>query len=142
MKTYKEFITEARKRIKFNIFHHGSDRDSIQGIRSSGPRPSDKGSEGPGHYVTPDRKKAEKYSQFTSKQRGKDPGVVSYSVSPDKIMRVDSIPKGLTNQIKTTDKHPVVYNTRTGHAVMNPEYAQRTMIKPKPGVIRRKRDSK
>lgn len=138
MRTYREFITEARKRIKFNIFHHGSDRDSIQSIRSSGPRPSQQGSEGPGHYVTPDRKKAEKYSQFTSKQRKKEPGVVSYRVSPNKIMRVDTIPKGLTNQTKTTDKHPVVLNTRTGHAVMNPEYAKKAMIKPKPGVIRRR----
>jgi hypothetical protein len=142
MKTYNQFLSEALKRsgkiLKFNVYHHGSDKDSISGIRKTGPRPSAQGSEGPGHYVTPDRKKAEKYSQFTSKQRGKEPGVVSYRVTPKKVQKVDAIPKGLTAQPKTSKQHPVVHNTRTGHAVMDAEFAKRAMIKKKDGVIKRR----
>ena len=65
MKTYKQFLEEAKKRISFVRLHHGSDEDSVKSIKKSGPRPSSKGSEGPGHYVTPDKKKAEKYAEFT-----------------------------------------------------------------------------
>lgn len=57
MKTYSEFIAEANKRrIRFISLHHGSDVDSIESIKKSGPRASTKGSQGPGHYVTTDEK--------------------------------------------------------------------------------------
>jgi hypothetical protein len=143
MKTYQEFITEALQRSKqikkFNIFHHGSTDSAIRGIRASGPKPSKEGSEGPGHYVTPSKEKAEKYSIFTAKQRGDRPKTISYRVSPQRIQRVDTIPKGLTSDVRTTPEKPVVHNVRTGHAVMDPEFAKRAMIKPQPGVIRRKK---
>lgn len=143
MKTYKEFISEALKRtgkkIGFVRLHHGSDQDSVKSIKKTGPRPSPKGSEGPGHYVTPDRKKADKYAEFTSKQRKKKPAVVSYRVPKKRITKTDSIPKGLTSQKKTTSKKPVVQNTRTGHVAMDADYADKKMIRnPKP-IIRRKR---
>lgn len=143
MKTYSQFIDEAFKRtgktISFKILHHGSDEDSVKSIKASGPRPSPKGSEGPGHYVTPDRKKAEKYAEFTSKQRKKKPAVVSYRVSPKSITKTDSIPKGLTSQQKTTKQKPVVQNTRTGHVAMDADYANSRMIRKQKPVIRRSR---
>lgn len=143
MKTYKEFISEALKRsgkrIEFVRLHHGSDEDSVKSIKKTGPKPSPKGSEGPGHYVTPQKDKAEKYAEFTSKQRKKKPAVVSYRVSKKRIATTDNIPKGLTAQRKTTSEKPVMRNTRTGHVAMDPEYANKTMIRNPQPTIRRKK---
>lgn len=143
MKTYNEFISEALKRtgkkIGFVRLHHGSDEDSVKSIKKSGPRPSPKGSEGPGHYVTPDKKKAQKYAEFTSKERKKKPAVVSYRVQKKKITTTDAIPKGLTSQKKTTSKKPVVQNTRTGHVAMDADYANKKMIRKQETIIRRKK---
>jgi len=143
MKSYKEFVSEAFKRtgkkITFVRLHHGSDEDSVKSIKKSGPRPSPKGSEGPGHYVTPDRKKAEKYAEFTSKSRKKKPAVVSYRVQKKRITKTDTIPKGLTSQKKTTSEKPVVQNTRTGHVAMDANYANKKMIRKAVPIIRRKR---
>lgn len=142
-KTYSQFLDEALKRsgetISFKVLRHGSDKDSVESIKKTGPRPSPKGSEGPGHYVTPDKKKAEKYAEFTSKQRNKSPGIVSYRVSTKKIAKTDTIPKGLTDKKKTTAEKPVVQNTRTGHVVMDADYANKRMIRNPAPVIRRKR---
>ena len=143
MITYQEFIAEAYKRtgktISFLELHHGSDEDSVKSIKKSGPRPSPKGSEGPGHYVTPDKKKAKKYAEFTSKSRKKKPAVVSYRVQKKKITKTDSIPKGLTSQKKTTSEKPVVQNTRTGHVAMDADYANKKMIRKTYPIIRRKK---
>jgi len=143
MITYREFIAEAFKRTgkitSFVELHHGSDEDSVKSIKKSGPRPSPKGSEGPGHYVTPDKKKAEKYAEFTSKSRKKKPAVVSYRVQKKKITKTDSIPKGLTSQKKTTSEKPVVQNTRTGHVAMDADYANKKMIRKTDPIIRRKK---
>ncbi len=139
MKSYKEFITEADKRIQLIRLHHGSDEDSVASIKKSGPRPSPKGSEGPGHYVTPDKKKANKYAEFTSNQRKKKPAVVSYRVPKKSISKTDTIPKGLTSQKKTTAEKPVVRNTRTGHVAMDSDYANKRMIRKTEPIIRRKK---
>jgi hypothetical protein len=143
MKSYNEFISEAFKRtgkkISFVRLHHGSDEDSVKSIKKGGPRPSPKGSEGPGHYVTPDKKKAEKYAEFTSKQRKKKSAVVSYRVPKKRIATTDSIPKGLTSQKKTSKEKPVVRNTRTGHVAMDADYANKKMIRKHEPIIRRKR---
>jgi hypothetical protein len=141
MKTYSKFLEEAFKRtgktIGFKVLHHGSDKDSVESIKKSGPRPSSQGSEGPGHYVTADKKKAEKYAEFTSKQRNKTPAVVSYRVSTKKITKTDSIPRGLTSQQKTTRKKPVVQNTRTGHVAMDADYAKSRMIRKPIPIIKK-----
>jgi hypothetical protein len=121
------------------VFYHGSDKDSVESIKKHGPKPSKEGSEGPGHYVTRDRKKAEKYAEFTSKQRGKTPAVVQYRVPDTKVQKVSDIPKGLTKQVKTTTTHPVIQNVRTGHAVIDPDVAKRTMITNPPPIIKKKR---
>jgi hypothetical protein len=142
MKTYSEFILEAfkrtGKRIGFVRLHHGSDEESVKSIKKTGPRPSPKGSEGPGHYVTPDESKAKKYAEFTSKQRGKKPAVVSYRVSKKKITDTTEIPKGLTTTRKTTSEKPVVRNRRTGHVAMDAEYANKRMIRNPQPIIRKK----
>lgn len=139
MKTYSQFIEEAQKRIAFVILHHGSDEDSVESIKRTGPRPSTKGSEGPGHYVTPDKKKAEKYAEFTSKQRNKKPAVVSYRVPKNRVTTTDTIPRGVTSQQKTSEDKPVVRNVRTGHVVMDPDYANKKMIRKTKPIIRRKK---
>lgn len=143
MITYNQFLEEAFKRtgkkIGFVRLHHGSDVESVKSIKKAGPRPSPQGSEGPGHYVTPDRKKAEKYAEFTSKQRKKQPAVVSYRVSKKKITKTSDIPKGLTSQQKTTKEKPVVQNVRTGHVAMDPEYADKRMIRKTQPVIRKRK---
>lgn len=139
MKYYAEFITEADKRIQMIRLHHGSDKDSVASIKKSGPRPSPTGSEGPGHYVTPDKKKANKYAEFTSNQRKKKPAVVSYRVPKKSISKTDTIPKGLTSQKKTTAEKPVVRNTRTGHVAMDSDYANKRMIRKTEPIIRRKK---
>jgi len=129
-KTLREFLEEsARRRLSFTRFHHGSDSDSIKSIQKSGPKSSREGSQGPGHYVTPDQSKARKYAEFTSKQRGKKPAVVSYRVSSDKITKVDDIPKKLSTEPQVSSKKPVVHNTRTGHAVVDSDYAKGKIIK-------------
>ena len=139
MKTYSQFIEEAQKRIAFVRLHHGSDEDSVKSIKRTGPRPSAKGSEGPGHYVTPDKKKAEKYAEFTSKQRKKKPAVVSYRVPKNRVTTTDTIPRGVTSQQKTSKDKPVVRNVRTGHVAMDPDYANKKMIRKTEPIIRRKR---
>ena len=137
MKTFSEFLDEATKIIRFKTLHHGSDKDSVASIKSTGPKPSPQGSEGPGHYVTPDRKKAEKYAEFTSKQRNKKPAVVSYRVSTQNIQKTSDIPKGLTSKPKTSVEKPVIQNTRTGHVAMNAEYANKRMIRNPQPVIKK-----
>lgn len=140
MKTYSEFIAEANKRrIRFISLHHGSDVDSIESIKKSGPRGSTKGSQGPGHYVTTDEKKARQYAAFTSKQRGKKPAIVTYRVTPEKIQKTSEIPKGLTDKTQTSKSKPVVQNVRTGHSVMDPDFARKRMVKNPLPIIRRKR---
>lgn len=152
MKTFTQFLEEARRvtpirtgnkpnrRIGFVTLHHGTDEKSAESIKKTGPKPSPQGSEGPGHYVTPNRKKADKYAGFTSKSRGQKPGRVSYRVSTSSVERTSDIPKGLTDKPKTTKKKPVVQNTRTGHVVMEPEYANKKMIRgDRPPIIVRKR---
>lgn len=142
-KSYSQFLEEAFKRtgkkIGFKVFHHGSDVDSVKGIKKSGPRPSPQGSEGPGHYVTPDKKKADKYAEFTSKQRKKKPSTVSYRVPSERVAKTDTIPKGLTSQQRTTKEKPVIQNTRTGHVAMDANYANSKMIRnPSPTIRKRK----
>ena len=118
-------LEEARKRITFKRLHHGTDVDSAKSIMKDGPKPSSKGSEGPGHYVTGDRKKARKYAEFTSKQRGKKPAVVSYLVPKKSVSTTDNIPKGVTDKKKTTKDKPVIQNTKTGHVAMDSNYAKK-----------------
>lgn len=139
MKTFSEFLDEATKRISLKTFHHGSDKDSVTSIKRTGPKPSPQGSEGPGHYVTPDRKKAAKYAEFTSKQRNKTPAVVSYRVSTQSIQKTSDIPKGLTSKPKTSAEKPVIQNTRTGHVAMDAEYANKRMIRNPQPVIKKGR---
>ena len=139
MRTFSEFLEEATRRISLKTFHHGSDKDSVASIKDTGPRPSPKGSEGPGHYVTPDRKKAAKYAEFTSKQRNKKPAVVSYRVSTQSIQKTSDIPKGLTSKLKTSKDKPVVQNTRTGHVAMDAAYANKRMIRNPQPIIRKGR---
>lgn len=152
MKTFTQFLEEARqftgirkggkpnRTIGFMTLHHGTDEKSAKSIKKTGPRPSPQGSEGPGHYVTPDPKKADKYANIVSKERKKKPGRVSYRVSTSSVERTSDIPKGLTNKTKTTKQKPVVQNTKTGHVVMEPEYANKKMIRgDRPPIIVRKK---
>lgn len=141
-KSYSQFLEEAFKRtgkkIGFKVFHHGSDVDSVKSIKKGGPKPSPKGSEGPGHYVTPDKNKADKYAEFTSKQRKKKPATVSYRVPSKRVANTDTIPKGLTSQQRTTKEKPVIQNTRTGHVAMDANYANSKMIRnPSPTIRKR-----
>jgi hypothetical protein len=145
MKTYSEFLEEAfkrtGKRIGFVNLHHGSDEDSVSSIKQTGPRPSAQGSQGPGHYVTTDKGKATKYAEFTSKGRGKKPAVVSYRVSSKKVQKTSEIPKGLTKTQQTNSEKPVVRNVRTGHSVIDSEYAKGKIIhNPKPIIVRKKKN--
>jgi len=135
-KTFSQFLEEATKIISLKTFHHGSDEESVKSIKRKGPKPSPQGSEGPGHYVTPDREKAEKYAEFTSKQRNKKPAVVSYSVSTQSIQKTSDIPKGLTSKPKTSAEKPVVQNTRTGHVAMDADYANKRMIRNPQPIMR------
>ena len=139
MRTFSEFLEEATRRISLKTFHHGSDVDSVASIKSTGPRSSPQGSEGPGHYVTPDSKKAIQYSKFTSQQRGKKPAVVSYKVPTTSIQKTSDIPKGLTSKPKTSAEKPVVQNTRTGHVAMDAAYANKRMIRNPQPIIRKGR---
>ena len=144
MKTYSEFLEEAfqrtGKRIGFVNLHHGSDEDSVSSIKQTGPRPSTQGSQGPGHYVTTDKGKATKYAEFTSKGRGKKPAVVSYRVPSTKVQKTSEIPKKLTDKPQTSRQTPVVRNVRTGHSVIDPEYAKGKIVhNPKPVIIRKKK---
>jgi hypothetical protein len=140
MKTFDQFIEEsARRRLSFARLYHGTDGDSAKSIRMSGPKSSKEGSQGPGHYVTPDSVKARKYAEFTSKQRGKKPSVVSYRVPPPKITRVDDIPKKLTTEPQVSSTTPVIYNTKTGHAVIDSDYAKTKIIQQKPIISNPKR---
>ena len=143
MKTYSQFIEESFKRtgrrIGFVSLYHGSDEDSVKSIKSTGPKPSSKGSQGPGHYVTTDRDKANKYAEFTSKQRNKKPSTVEYRVSSKSIKKTSEIPKGLTDEPQTTTKNPVVRNVRTGHSVIDPSHASKTMVRNPQPIIRRKK---
>ena len=135
MKTYQQFLTEAQKKLEFKRYTHGSDERAISSIKKTGPKPSLKGSEGPGHYTTPDLSKALKYAQLVSKQRNSKPATVSYRVPANRILTTTDIPKGVTSQKKTTPEKPVVHNTRTGHVAIDPGFANKTMIrKPLPTI--------
>jgi hypothetical protein len=152
MKTFTQFLEEARqftgirkggkpnRRIGFVTLHHGTDEKSAESIKKTGPRPSPKGSEGPGHYVTPIRKKADQYANIVSKERKQKPSRVSYRVSTSAVSRTSDIPKGLTDKRKTSKEKPVVQNTRTGHVAMDADYANKKMIRgDRPPIIVRKR---
>jgi hypothetical protein len=139
MKTFSQFIIEAEQRLSFKKYVHGSDKESIASIKKTGPKPSPKGSEGPGHYATPDAEKARKYASFVSKQRNSTPATVSYRVPTKRVSITTDIPKGVTSQKKTTSQKPVVHNKKTGHVAMDPEYANKTMIRNSSPTIRARR---
>lgn len=139
MKTYSQFIAEAQKRLTFRIFTHGSDKESISSIKKTGPKPSPAGSEGPAHYATPSSDKAGKYASLVSRQRNSTPATVSYRVPVNRIATTTNIPKGVTSKKKTTPENPVVHNTVTSHVAMEPEYANRTMIRNPPPTIKAKK---
>lgn len=134
MKTFTQFLEEAEHRLRFKLYHHGTDTPSAASIRRTGPRPSPQGSQGPGHYVTSDITKARKYARF----KGENPAVVSYRVPKKRVQTTAEIPKKLTDRPQTTPEKPVVQNVRTGHSVMDPKHAERTMIRKVTPVIRRK----
>jgi hypothetical protein len=139
MKTFSQFITEAEQRLKFKKYVHGSDKESIASIKKIGPKPSSQGSEGPGHYATPDSKKAQKYAAFVSKQRNSTPATVSYRVPAGRVSTTTDIPRGVTSKNKTTSEKPVVHNKKTGHVAMDSEYANKTMIRnPSPTIKKTK----
>jgi hypothetical protein len=55
------------------------------------------------------------------------------------VSTTTDIPKGVTSQKKTTPEKPVVHNKRTGHVAMDPEYANKKMIRnPSPTIRARK----
>jgi len=139
MKTFSQFIVEAEKRLKFKKYVHGSDKESISSIKKMGPKPSPQGSEGPGHYATPDPKKAQKYAAFVSKQRNSTPATVSYRVPVGRVSTTTDIPRGVTSKKKTTSEKPVVHNQKTGHVAMDSKYANKTMIRNSSPTIKRKR---
>ena len=89
MKTFTQFLEEAEQKLRFKLYHHGTDAPSATSIRKTGPRPSPQGSHGPGHYVTSDKTKADKYAKF----KGAEPGVVSYRVPKKESKQPHKFPR-------------------------------------------------
>lgn len=137
MKSYLEFLNEAEKRIKFTRFTRGTTKSRDDESKKTGKLSKTSfGTLGPGHYVTHNRKKAEKYAEINSKQRKDNPAVVHYKVPSHRVHDVDGIPRGTTTENPKTPKgKTVIRNKRSGHSVIT-QNAEKYRIKNPASIIR------
>jgi hypothetical protein len=118
MKTYKQFITEAQKRIKSVRMYHGTPKSSADKIKKSGFNTSDV-------YTSTDRETAQ---SFGSRHGEKNTEVISFRVpkkdidTPGKLMKTDGQ--------RAVDKWGREHYSTT----MNPKYAEKHISKDT-GVI-------
>lgn len=117
MKTFSEFITEAR-RLKLVRMYHGTSTSSADKIKKSGFNTSDV-------YTSTDRETAQSFGG----RHGEPTKVIAFRVpkkdidTPGKVMKTD----GQRGVDKWGREH---YST-----VMNPEYAKKHITKGEEGVI-------
>ena len=130
MKTFKEFITEAEKKIKFNRVYHGTSKSNADKIKSGGFKNSEHGVYGSGVYTSTSRNVARRYSKDSGASSGKhhvDSGVVSSLIPSKKVKTIrqsnsDSLKgRNKSKELRKSGQPAVrIKNAATGHETAKP----------------------
>ena len=137
MKSYKEFITEAEKRIKMVRLHHGTSPESADKIKKSG---FTGGEHGEVHTSTNPKTARGFGARYSKKPRNVTMLVPAKSIK--------NKPEKGSKAIKTDGQRHTDYFGRRHYSVaLDPEYASKRIVKSdgriqKPQIAKRYRDSK
>jgi len=91
MKTFSQFITEAKQRLKFTRIYHGTSKANADKIKSDGFKDSEHGVYGSGVYSSTSKNVARRYSRDAGAASGKhyvDSGVVSSLIPSKKVKTI------------------------------------------------------
>ena len=137
MKSYKEFMTEAEKRIKMVRLHHGTSPESADKIKKSG---FTGGEHGEVHTSTNPKTARAFGARYSKKPRNVTMLVPAKSIK--------NKPEKGSKAIKTDgQRHTDDFGRRHYSVAMDPEYASKRIVKSdgriqKPQIAKRYRDSK
>ena len=135
MKSYKEFITEAEKKIKMVRLHHGTSPEAADKIKKSG---FTGGREGEVHTSTNPKTARGFGARYSDKPRNVTMLVPAKSIK--------NKPEKGSKAIKTDgQRHTDSFGRRHYSVAMDPEYASKRIVKSdgivkKPQVAKRYRD--
>jgi hypothetical protein len=129
MKTFQEFIAEA-KRLRFTRVYHGTSKSNADKIKSGGFKDSEHGVYGSGVYTSTSRNVARRYSRdagASSGQHNVDSGVVSSLIPSKKVKTIrQSSPesqegRNRSKELRQSGQPAVrVKNAATGHETAKP----------------------
>jgi len=134
MKSYKEFITEAEKRIKMVRIHHGTSPESADNIKKSG---FTGGREGEVHASTNPKTARGFGKRYTDKPKNVSMLVPAKSIKKE--------PEKGAKAVKTKgQRHTDDFGRRHYSVAMDPEYATKRIVKSdgriqKPQIAKRYR---
>ena len=134
MKSYKEFITEAEKRIKMVRLHHGTSPEAADKIKKSG---FTGGSEGEVHTSTNPKTARSFGSRYSNKPKNVSMLVPAKSIKKE--------PEKGAKAVKTKgQRHTDDFGRRHYSVAMDPKYASKKIVKSdgiikKPQIARRYR---
>tara|TARA_Y100000015_G_scaffold36049_1_gene37040 strand:- start:331 stop:744 length:414 start_codon:yes stop_codon:yes gene_type:complete len=137
MKSYKEFMTEAEKRIKMVRLHHGTSPESADKIKKSG---FTGGEHGEVHTSTNPKTARGFGARYSKKPRNVTMLVPAKSIK--------NKPEKGSKAIKTDgQRHTDDFGRRHYSVALDPEYASKRIVKSdgriqKPQIAKRYRDSK
>jgi hypothetical protein len=128
MKTFQEFIAEA-KRIKFTRIYHGTSRANAEKIKSDGFSDSEHGVYGSGVYASTSRNVARRYSRDSGggNKNPVDSGVVSSIIPSKKVKTISQHSpesqegRNKSKELRKSGQPAVrVKNAATGHETAKP----------------------
>jgi hypothetical protein len=130
MKTFREFIVEAEKKLKFVRVYHGTSKSNADKIKSGGFKDGENGVYGSGVYSSTSRNVARRYSRDAGAASGKhyvDSGVVSSLIPSKKVKTIrQSSPESQEGRNKSKELRKSgqpavrVKNAATGHETVKP----------------------
>jgi hypothetical protein len=130
MKTFRQFIAEAEKKLKFIRVYHGTSKSNADKIKSGGFKDSEHGVYGSGVYTSTSRNVARRYSRDSGAASGEhavDSGVVSSLIPLKKVKTIrQSNPesqegRNKSKELRKSKQSAVrVKNAATGHETAKP----------------------
>jgi GNAT superfamily N-acetyltransferase len=130
MKTFSQFIVEAKQKLKMVRVYHGTSKSNAEKIKSDGFNDSEDGAYGSGVYSSTSRNVARRYSRDAGAASGKhavDSGVVSSIIPSKKVKTIrQSSPESQEGRNKSKELRKSgqpavrVKNAATGHETAKP----------------------
>jgi hypothetical protein len=130
MKTFNQFVAEAKQKLKMVRVYHGTSKSNAEKIKSDGFKDSEHGAYGSGVYSSTSRNVARRYSRDAGATSGKhavDSGVVSSIIPSKKVKTIrQSSPesqegRNTSKKLRKSGQPAVrVKNAATGHETAKP----------------------